>query len=202
MGGIQRYVLSLQPAGEKRSVARYPFRLRAQVEEFEEAGDEPANIRGMTSQLMRHNEALAKTLVHAVSGLTTVMARRLESSDNTIARLTEQHQNNMRLLEDANSQQHVRDLELLDATRKSEREDKIFEKLSLLVPVVINKLAGQKVVSADDPGALMLKTFTDSINTEQFVKIQQTLSPEQMILLGQIIQSNKKALPPANGSTS
>jgi len=202
LGQQSRYVLSAHPTGENRAVARFPFRLRPNLDEFEEAGDEPANSRGLLTQLMRHNEALAKTMVHAVSGITTVMARRLESSDNAITRLTENAQKNMLLLEEAKSEQHGRDLELLEANRKAEREEKIFEKLSLLVPVVINKLAGQKVFNAEDPSALMLRTFTESISTDQFNKIQSTLNQEQIILLAQIIQSSKKALPPANGTSS
>lgn len=199
MGGIQRYVISLHPEGEKRAVGRYPFRLRANLEEFEEAGEEPANTRGLLSQLMRHNEALAKTMVHAVSGITTVMARRLESSDNAISRLTEAQHRNMALLEEAKSEQHVRDMELLKENSKQERTDKIFEKLSLLVPVVINKLAGQKVFNSDDPSALMLKSFAESMSPEQFQKIQATLSPEQMLVLGQLL-TGVKALPSGNAS--
>lgn len=202
LGQMGRYVLTAHSVGESRAVARFPFRLRPNQDEFEEAGDEPANQRGLLTQLMRHNEALAKTMVHAVAGITTVMARRLESSDNAITRLTENAQKNLLLLEEAKSEQHGRDLELLEVNRKAEREEKIFEKLSLLVPVVINKLAGQKVFNAEDPSALMLRTFTESISTDQFNKIQSTLNQEQIILLAQIIQSSKKALPPANGTSS
>jgi hypothetical protein len=88
----------------------------------------------------------------------------------------------------------------MEADRKSVREDKIFEKLSLLVPVVINKLAGQKVFNTDDPSVLMLKSFAESMSVEQFQRIQSTLTPEQSILLGQLMNglAQKKSLPSGN----
>lgn len=201
IGGVQRYTVVLYALNEVRAALRWPFRIRANGDEFDEAGDESPNSKGLLSQLMRHNEAIAKTMVHAVAGLTTVMARRLESSDATITRLTDQHHKNMQLLEDAQSQQHTRDMELLTTEANESRKNQMFEKLSLLVPVMINKLAGQKVMAADDPAAMMLKSFSESITPEQFKTIQATLKPEQLIVLGQILQPPKQ-LPPGSNGTS
>jgi hypothetical protein len=194
IGGVQRYIVALYQVKDPRACVRFPFRIRANGDEFEEAGDEPSNSKGLLSQLMRHNEAMAKTMVHAVAGLTTVMARRLESSDNTITRLTEQHTENMKLLEEAKSDQHTRDMELLTTEASETRKNQMFEKLALMVPVLINKLSGQKVFNTEDPTAMMLKSFTESITQEQFTKIQSSLKPEQLIILMQIM-NNAKQLP-------
>ena len=201
MGGVQRYTVTLYAQGEVRAVLRWPFRIRANGDEFDEAGEESPNSKGLLSQLMRHNEAIAKTMVHAVAGITTVMARRLESSDNTVTRLTEQHHRNMELLEEAKGEQHQRDMELLTTTENESRKNQMFEKLSLLVPVMINKLAGQKVLDAQDPAAMMLKAFSESISPDQFQKIQQTLKPEQLVLLAQLLQPIKQ-LPSGSNGTS
>jgi hypothetical protein len=201
IGNVQRYTVTLYALGEIRAVLRWPFRIRANGDEFDDSGDEAPNAKGLLTQLMRHNEAIAKTMVHAVAGITTVMARRLESSDNTVTRLTEQHHRNMELLEEAKSDQHTRDMELLTTEASETRKNQMFEKLALLVPVMINKLAGQKVLNAEDPAAMMLKAFSESISPEQFKVIQQSLKPEQLILLGQILQPTKQ-LPSGNNGTS
>ena len=199
IGGVQRYIVALYADKDPRAILRWPFRLRANGDEFEEAGEEPASNKGLLMQLMRHNEAMAKTMVHAVAGLTTVMARRLESSDATITRLTDQHYHHMELLEEAKSDQHSRDMELMTTNASEERKNQMFEKFSMLVPVLINKLAGQKVFDAADPTAMMLKTFVDSVTQEQFAKLSSGLKPEQMIILAQLWQ-NTKSLPPAGGT--
>ena len=201
IGGVQRYTVTLYALGEVRAVLRWPFRIRANGDEFEEAGDEPANAKGLMTQLMRHNEAIAKTMVQAVAGITTVMARRLESSDNTVTRLTEQHHRNMELLEEAKSDQHQRDMELLTTTENENRKNQMFEKLSLLVPVMINKLAGQKVMDAQDPAVMMMKSFAESLSAEQFQEISKKLKPEQLVVLGQLLQPLKQ-LPPGSNGTS
>jgi hypothetical protein len=202
IGNVQRYTVTLYALGDVKAVLRWPFRIRANGDEFEEAGEESPNSKGLLQQLMRHNEAIAKTMVHAVAGITTVMARRLESSDLTVTRLTEQHHRNMELLEEAKSDQHTRDMELLTTEASETRKNQMFEKLALLVPVMINKLAGQKVLNSEDPAAMMLKAFSESISPEQFAVIQRSLKPEQLILLGQILQPPTKQLPSGNNGTS
>jgi hypothetical protein len=204
MGGVQRYTITLYALNEVRAVLRWPFRIRANGDEFDEAGDEAPNGKGLLSQLMRHNEALAKTMVHAVAGVTTVMARRLESSDQLNSQLMQKHVESMKILEEAKSEQHTRDMELLTTEASETRKNQMFEKLSLLVPVLINKLAGQKVLDSQDPTAMMLKSFAESITADQFKKIQSSLGPEQTILLMQILQGSKEAkqLPSGNNGTS
>ncbi len=96
------------------------------------------------------------------------------------------------ILEEAKSEQHTRDMELMRESAKSEREDKIFEKVSIMVPYIINRLAGQKVFNAEDPGAMMLKSFAESLTQEQFQKIQGTLNQEQMLTLGQLLTSTQQ----------
>jgi len=194
LGNIQRYIVTIYVKGEPRAVQRFPFRIRANGDEFEEGAEEAPTMKGLTSQLMRHNEAMAKTLVHSVAGITQIMARRLESSDNTVARLTEQVYKNMELLEEAKSDQHARDMELLTTEAKETRTNQMFEKMAVLVPVIINRLAGQKVLNAEDPNAMMLKAFAESMTPEQFKQIQSTLKPEQLILLAQLM-NNVRQLP-------
>lgn len=201
IGGVNRYTVTLYALGEVRAVLRWPFRIRANGDEFDEAGDEAPNSKGLLQQLMRHNEALAKTMVHAVAGVTTVMARRLESSDNLNAQLMSQHVESMKLLEEAKSEQHSRDMELLTTEASESRKNQMFEKLALLVPVLINKLAGQKVMDASDPTVMMLQSFVGSMTPDQFAKIQSSLKPEQMIVLGQLIGNVKQLTAGSNGTS-
>ncbi len=195
-GGVNRYVVYLHAKDEPRTVAKHPFKLRGIKDEFdEEGGDEPATLKGLVAQQMRHTEAMAKTMVHSVQGITQIMARRLEESDRTISRIMEVNQKNQQLLEDARNEEHTRNMELLQFEAKETRKSQMFEKLSVLVPVVLNKLAGQKIMNADDPMVMMLKSFSESLSPEQMKSIQGTLKPEQAILLINIMKStNQKQL--------
>lgn len=204
--GVQRYVISLHVKGEIRSVGRFSYKMKSSGDEFEDAGDEPANARGLVSQLMRHNEAIAKIMVTSLGGVVHHQTRQLESANETIERLTRINAENNERLEAANSQAHDRDMELMKENAKQERDKLMFDKLSLMVPVVINRLAGQKVFDSEDPNAMMLRTFAESMSADQFNKIRQTLSQEQVVLLMQIMQATQqKKLPPnstPNGAAS
>lgn len=202
LGGIQRYALQIY-CGDK-SIARFAFRLRGQEDEFDDSisGEEAPTMRGLLQQLMRHNEANTRTMTLGLQGIVGNLVRRIESQDRLIDGLVEKRHKDLEIIEEAKNEQHNRDLEAFLAHAKEERTDKMFEKLALLVPVVINKLAGQKIMGNDDPGLLMIRTFASSLSPSQLEQIQSGLSMEQRLVLFEILKSvSPKQLPPNGGGS-
>lgn len=200
MGGVQRYALHANDS--QKSVGRCTFRLRGAEDEFDDSigGEEAPTMRGLLQQLMRHNEANARTLNLSFQGIMGSMVRRIESQDRLIESLVEKRHQDLAIIEDAKSQQHERDMDALLASNSEERKDKLVEKLSLMLPVALNHLVGKKVLDGDDPNVLMLKAFAGSLNQDQLMAIQSTLGQDQKIVLFRILESLKgKQLPASNG---
>lgn len=201
---VQRYVVLAFRKGETKPGSRYSFRLRGEsdVDLDEESGDEPATIKGLLAQLMRHNEATTRTLVQATGTLMSTMARRLESADRLNESLIKDRTEHFRILEEAKSEQHTRDMEMMLTDGTMRRKDQAFQKLMALVPLVINKIAGSKVLpDKSDPLMMLLEPLIGSMSQEQFQAIQSTLSPEQTIMFVELLQTFQKRKQIAESST-
>lgn len=189
LGGVQRYVIQAYDVA-KTSVGRYAFRLRGQEDENDDSmsGEEAPTMRGLLQQLMRHNEANARTMNLMFQSNVSSLVRRIESQDRLIEGLVEQRHKDLSIIEEAKSQQHERDMQLLLTENAENRKDKLVEKLALMMPVALNHLVGKKVLDGDDPNVLMLKAFAGSLSPEQLQSIQAGLSVEQRVVLFKIIQ--------------
>lgn len=200
---ITRYTLQSFRKGDEKPAARYSFRLRGESDpdlDEESGGEEPANPRGLLSQLMRHNEAIMRTFVTSTNALSATMARRLESADRLNERLTHELTEQRRIVEEARGEQHVRDMEMMSEDASIKRKDAAFGKMMALVPLVINKLAGGKVLpDKSDPMMMLLEPFISSMTPDQFQAIQGTLSPEQTIMFVELLQAFQKRKQLANG---
>lgn len=193
IGGVQHYALHLYAKGKDRSVARFPFRMRGQDDDYDTgAGDEPANMKGVLTQFMRHNEAYAKTMTQGFGSVTAMLVRRLEDADKQIGKLLAQRGEDMALMESLRSEQNDRDIKMLEAESSERRKDAIFEKVALIVPVMLNKLMKQKVIPSEDPSMLMLQQFVESISSDQLAKLSSSLNPEQLIVLYSLLQGFKE----------
>lgn len=194
MGGIQRYVLNLYESTNPKSAARFPFRIRGQDEEFDDGGaggEEAPTSKGLLQQLMRHNEANSRTMTVAIGGIVNALVRRLDASDARVEKLMEQRYQMYETLEASMSQQHMRDMEMLQQDASEKRKEQVFGKLMLLLPAVLNKLSGKKVMDGDDPMTLMVRGFAESLTPDQIRSLAEKLTQEQQIVLAQLLQSAK-----------
>lgn len=194
--GVTRYLVLSYRQGESKPGSRYSFRLRGEGDpdlDEEAEGDEPANMKGLMAQLMRHNEAMSRTLVMATNGLTATMARRLESADRMIEKLSQERTKMFEAIEESRGEQHARDMEMMLVDKSQGRKDQAFQKLMSLVPLVINKIVGQKALpDKSDPLMMLLEPLISGLSSEQFQAIQSTLSPEQTIMFVELLQAFQK----------
>lgn len=178
---VQRYFVMACEVGSKTGT-RYPIRIRGEGEEDDvEEADQPTE-KGLTSQLMRHNEALMRMLVMTTGTQVTAMSRRLEANERTMERLMEERRAEREALEAAKDLQHERDMHMLTESGKEERKNAMMKKVESLLPVVINKIAGKPVLP-DTPEANMVRHMVASFTPEQLQAMAPILSQEQQIML-------------------
>ena len=189
---VQSYTVFTYLRRESKPQGRYPFRLRGEqdMDLDDEAGYEAPNNKGLMSQLMRHNEALTRGIATSAASMLAIATRRAESQDRLVEKLLEERMRTFEVLEAAKSEQHSRDMELMMMDAGQKRKDEAFGKLMQLVPVVINRLAGGKVLpQKTDPLMMMLEPLIDSLSQEQLHNIGSSLKPEQMITFAEILRT-------------
>lgn len=206
--GVSRFLVYAYRKGENKPSARYPFRLRGEsdLDMDSESGEEAPTAKGIITQLMRHNEAMARILVQTTGASMASMARRLESADKLNEALAKERREMFVTLEEAKSEQHNRDMELMLTEGGMKRKDQAFAKLMALVPMVINKIAGSKLLpDKSDPIMMLLEPLIGSLDQAQFQAIAQSLTPEQQIMFVDLLKTfqERKQLAEknANGET-
>ena len=205
---IQRYTLSSYIDGQDSPSGRINFRLRGtsdlDLDGDDEAGEEAPNQRGLMTQLMRHNEHNNRTLVTSVGAILTSMARRMESSDRMVEKLMEDRFRSFEIIEEAYSRKHERDMEMEQVKSKEQRIAFGIQKVSMLIPVILDKLAGSKNPSSGDPMVLMFEELIGSMSPTQMEGIRRGLGSEQQILFITMLKrfQERKALPSGGDSVN
>lgn len=193
LGGLQRYIIHAYVDDKTEPVARFPFRIRNSDEEDGDPIDsEPATPKGLVSQAQRHAEAAVKMSLGASGQIIVTLQRQLSRQADTIEKLTEQRAEFFDMLENLRNEKQTRDIEMQDATLKANIKKDAYDKLAMLAPVIVNKLAGQKILPERiTPTEQMLKSLAGSIRPEQMDAFRSILGPEQLILLVEFMQSTQ-----------
>lgn len=151
-----------------------------------EPTEEP-NSRGLVSQQMRHTEAMTRLMLQSTEvnfrTLVTQNQQLVAENDSLRTRLHE----SMTAVEKALSEQHRRDLEDKKFAMSAEMRKDIAQKVNLLLPVIVNRLAGAAVLPPGPAGDRM-KALVASIEFPQLQQMAAALSPEQQIAFFSLIQ--------------
>jgi len=187
LGGMQRYCLLVYRNSE-RSSGRFPFRVAGHEESAEEMLSEPATAQGLLSQLMRHNEINSKTALQAVAQVLTMQHRTIEEQGSQLRHHVSQQIEMVRLIEELHSAKHERELSMRKAESQERFANDAMDKAMLLLPSIVNKLAGQKLLpERSTPEVETLRAFLSSLKQEQWNHIMSGLSKEQQIALGSFL---------------
>jgi CheY-like chemotaxis protein len=190
MGGLQRYVLIPYEKGVAKGTGRLAFRLSGQDEDFDGGeGEEAPTHTGQVKQLMRHNEALARINTQGFAALLGSLERRVARQDDLIEHLITKQMDAFEVIERARSEENERDIRLLEATGKEKRTDLLFEKIQTLLPVLINRIAGKRVMDSEDPTVMMIRSVAEGLSPEQFQRIGTILKPEQAIAFYEVVRA-------------
>lgn len=203
LGGMQKYVV-VPRYKDGTSVGRFAIRVQMDDPDADEEGldSEPPTKTGIVTQFMRHNEAMMRTTIMGVNQIIAMQQR-------TIARQAEQlekHQDSqfqlVELIETLHSQKHERELATKQAEFKHDTIRDISEKVNILLPVVVNKMAGRKVLPEKvTPSEALLNSVLESLTPAQFAELQGILKPEQLIALADMFDVyNRRKEASGNGN--
>jgi hypothetical protein len=163
---------------------RYFFAVEGDDEQHH-FGMREANLSGVTSQLMRHNEANARLAIGQTldvighyKALLVAREKRIEELETKYWRVTE-------LYERLTSMQHERELETMRAAQSDKRQDFLREKLDMLAPVMLSKLAPGAAKGAA-LGEELIRQFLKSLSPQQMENLVGSLRPEQAAVINEI----------------
>jgi hypothetical protein len=191
LGGMQRYLL-VALEGE-RQVARLTLRQHGQAEPVngEPVDSEPPTDKGLLAQLMRHNEVQAKIFAASMGEIVSSMQETINRQKAAVEQADELRLDALTLVEDLISRRHERELETHKAEDARRMKAELLSRLSVLIPVVANKLTGDTVFPETvKPIVLMLNGLMESLGPDQFEALKRVLTPEQMHVLSEIIRAH------------
>ncbi len=201
-GNLQSYVLVPQANGKPRNRGRLVLRVApGENVDSENLDSEPANRQGLTAQLMRHLEGTNKTMALGMGQTLTIQARMLDTQAQLIDHLMSKHVELVTTVEDALSMKHEREMQLEGEKIKQERQREIVQKLDLILPVAINRLAGKNVIPMKNgPQKMLLNSVLGSLTQEQMSKLVEVLKPEQTQALLELYQMAQAEEAAKNGA--
>jgi len=192
LGGANKYAVLAYFQHSKSPLGRFPFRLQAADSDEDEVIESPTK-QGLLGQLMRHNEAHARAHMFATNQVLGIMSRTIEQLASQNEHLHTERRKGIEVTEDLMSQRHERELMSLEAENKSKQVQAMFEKANILLPALVNRIAGKKILPEETgPVGDMLKAFAESLDAQQMAHIMKALRPEQQIAIVEFLQSTQK----------
>jgi len=203
LGGTQSYGIYAYYGDGKRPAYKHRFRLSC-VDPFGDAADigsEPPTEKGITKQLMRHVEGMARINASSMGGIIAHYEKTIERLQKRVETLESRELESKEAYEELLSLKQTRDIEKLQAESKEKRIDDIVGTVKMLLPSVVNKLAGKEVVpGATDPVRIQVEAVVKTLKPEQLSKMMNVLEPQQaaalMTLISDTLPNAPKALTP------
>jgi hypothetical protein len=147
-------------------------------------GQREANLSGVTTQLMRHNEANARLAIGQTLDVISHYKALLAAREKRIEELESKYWKVVELYERLTSMQHERELEVKRLEQADKRQEFLREKLDMLAPVLMSK-----IVPGANKGALgeeLIRQLLKSLSPEQMQTIVGALSPEQAAVINEV----------------
>lgn len=183
--GLQTYVVLAFYGDNKKHNGRFTFRARGDEEDDWDGGEttEPPTTQGAMAQSMRHTESIMRTSTAAMGSSFQGLQHMVSQQSQIITDMMDDRFKTAELIEALSTAKHERDIELLKEARKDETQRQLLESFKPMVPVVMNKLAGKKVLPEADPQSMMLRELFKTMKPEQLAAIQGTLTPQQSMIV-------------------
>jgi hypothetical protein len=201
IGGVQKYVLlAFRSKIPERPTARLVHRMRVESDDPSAEGEgeggfdsEGATKHGLLAQLMRHNEAHARTnammVQSSVNALERVVRRLSEQND----KLQEHRESTLELVEQLQSFRLERELETAKAEASIKMKGELLDEVKLLAPSIVNRLSGRNLLPEKaDMGLLAVQRFVKSLSQEQIAKMTSEMTNDQQIALAELVQAANK----------
>ena len=194
--GLQTYGVHAYFTLNQGYSPRHLFRVGAEDLDPESNGadpSEPATAQGLQAQLMRHNEALMKGMVMNTSYIMEALRRENADQRQLISKNMEQSIEFVALMQETLDNSSKRRIDERNSEIKQEALAGVFEHLKLLLPTLLNRIAGQKIAPETNPSFTTLAALFESMPAEQQQAfVTQFLSPAQAMLFGEFLDTYEK----------
>jgi hypothetical protein len=195
MDGVQQYALYAYYPDDATYVPRKYFRVSTEenVElDRDMSPSEPPTEKGLTGQLMRHNEAIMKTATVSQSFILQIFQRemaRLADMNETYAK---QHLDMTMLVQDTLNQAAERRQQEKKTDMSLAFQEGAFEHLKTAMPIILNRIAGKPVFPEPDKAFMLMATLLESLTPEQQGWFRDNLAPGQNAILAEILGEYEK----------
>jgi hypothetical protein len=201
IGGTQRYRIEAYHGDSAAPTARFSIRTYGESEpEDEGLSSEPPTKSGLQAQTMRHLEAVMRITAMTQNRAFDAQQKMLTILQSQNEKLLEEKWKNFELVESLLSQKDEREIERAKAVQKLEMQEKLVDKVTLLLPTAVNRLfggnSGQKVLpEKTTPMEEQLCALGETLQPAQLEELQRVLSTEQLMVFLDIFQNvNKKKM--------
>jgi len=182
--GSARYIVTFRRSTEKRgSDGRTWFTLTGGGYDIDGIEDtEGPNGPGLMSQLMRHNEASAR--IALLSARETIVDYRREVGElrSMVRHMTQAHFKLIETHEKLINEDHKRQLELRKARFDEARQEKVFDQIAQILPIVLRMFAeGKSEVLQDTALKMQVSNLVESLSEEQILDFARRLEPAQQM---------------------
>lgn len=200
LGGLQKYVLHAYHTGDnERHTSRFVLKLQGiDDDEGDDLDSEGTGKDGQIAQQMRHSEALAKVnagmMSTMVTGFNAMIGRQssmLERQSAMIETLLADKIAGIESMRQLSDEAEEREIRLIQSRAKAKGVEKLIDRLGMLMPAAVNKIAGRAILPDRDPALMMLvKGFITSVaaDDKKMEALASILSPEQAVAFMNILE--------------
>lgn len=190
-GPFSYFLVALDDEGNITERSGFLKFFNTEVDESSQ-GDEPPTAKGLLGQLMRHNEAMMRSLVLQSGKTIDSLSNMLVSYQSREADMQAKQVELFTQLEEAYSEKHKRAIELLREETRVKQIDKISEQVMGFLPAIKARLLapkeGGKVVT-DASGkkiADILLPLIESLSAEQLEGLAGVIGMEKLASLSEL----------------
>lgn len=167
--GFNRFALQAYYGKDQAQGGYFAFSVDGSDREARPGPTEPANLVGMLSQQMRHNEALTKLLVTERGEQTQLMMRSQQQLSAELESVRASYYANLKTQEEQIMQVADRELARVHLTRSEDRKDKIFDQAAQTIPMLVNRVSqkygGPTLMGGGtEPTTMMMKNLMQSMD--------------------------------------
>jgi hypothetical protein len=192
--GVQSYAVYAYFPQDHNYVPRKVFRVSAADAEFERDlnPSEPATEKGLVAQTMRHLESVMKTNAVSLSYLVSSQQREMQRLSEQNEKFSQQQIDFMVLLQDTMDNAHRRRLDEKTTELNNAIKESAVAKLEALVPVILNRIAGEKVLPAPDGSFMLMAHFLEGLSKEQQLGFFNSLTDVQKMTFAEVLSTYEK----------
>jgi hypothetical protein len=200
LGGLQKYVLHSYHTGDnERHTSRFVIKLQGIEEnEGDDLESEGTGKDGQIAQQMRHSEGMSRIVAAMfptmVSGFNTMISRQssmLERQNEMLETLMADRIDSLASMRQLSDDAEEREIRMVQSRAKAKGVEKLVDRLGLLLPAAVNKIAGRAILPDRDPALMMMVKglFTSLASNEEKMKaLAGIMGPEEAVAFMNILE--------------